>query len=247
MPVLTRLAISNLRNIAEVNLEPEAGFNLFFGNNGSGKTSLLEALYLLGMGRSFRSHLQKPLIAHEMPAATVFGQTAEGVTIGIQRPQRGQQSIKIAGRPAEGIAELSHTLPLQLINSDTFQLMEGSPGDRRHFLDWGVFHVEHQYLQFWRRARKALDQRNLLLRSEAKADEIEPWSHELALNAGLMDEYRATYINQLAQQFAEIAPDLELPDSRAVTFNYHRGWEAQTDLFVQLQENLSKGGFSGTG
>ncbi len=240
MPVLTRLAISGLRNIAEANLEPEAGFNLFFGNNGSGKTSLLEALYLLGMGRSFRSHLQKPLISHEMPAATVFGETLDGITIGIQRPQRGLQSIKIAGKPAEGIAELSRTLPVQLINSDTFQLMEGSPSDRRHFLDWGVFHVEHQYLEYWRRAKKALEQRNLLLRAEASANEIEPWSHELALNAGHMDEYRRSYIDQLAVQFAETVSTLELPASLAVSFNYSRGWDSHTDLFVQLQESLSK-------
>src|SRR5688500_17831741 len=150
MPTLTRLAISGLRNITEASLEPSPGFNLICGNNGSGKTSLLEAIYLLGMGRSFRSHLQKPLVAHEQTHATVFGQTLEGVTIGVQRPVRGPQTIKIGGRPAEGLAHLTRNLPIQLINTDTFQLLEGSPRERRQFLDWGVFHVEHVFLQYWR-------------------------------------------------------------------------------------------------
>ncbi len=240
MPVLTRFAISGLRNIAEANLEPAPGFNLIIGNNGSGKTSLLEALYLLGMGRSFRSHLQKPLISHAMQVATVFGQTADGTTIGIQRPQRGQQTIKIGGSPAEGLAHLSRTLPLQLINSDTFQLMEGSPSDRRQFLDWGVFHVEHQYLEYWRRARKALEQRNLLLRSEAKTNEIEPWSHELAINAGHMDQYRQNYLDQLATLFADTLLDIGAPGGASVEVSYWRGWEPQTDLYSQLQENIAK-------
>ncbi len=240
MPVLTRFAISGLRNITEANLEPSPGFNLIYGNNGSGKTSLLEALYLLGMGRSFRSHLQKPLISHEMLVATVFGQIADGTTIGIQRPQRGQQTIKIGGKPAEGIAHLSRSLPLQLINTDTFQLMEGSPSDRRQFLDWGVFHVEHQYLEFWRRAKKALEQRNLLLRSDAKAEEIEPWSHELALNANHMDMYRKSYLDQLATLFSETLLDIGAPGGAAIDVSYWRGWESQTDLFGQLQITLSK-------
>ncbi len=141
MPTLARLAISNLRNIDEASLEPGTGFNLIYGNNGSGKTSILEALHLLAMGRSFRSHLQKPLIQHQKPYATVFGQTTDGLTLGVQRPQRGQQTIKIGGKPADGLAQLSRALPLQLINADTFQLLEGSPSERRQFLDWGVFHL----------------------------------------------------------------------------------------------------------
>ena len=240
MPTLARLAISNLRNIAEGSLEPAAGFHLICGNNGSGKTSVLEALYLLGMGRSFRSHLQKPLIQHGQPHATVFGQTTDGKALGVQRPLRGQQIIRIDGKPAEGLAQLSRALPLQMINADTFQLLEGSPAERRHFLDWGVFHVEQLFIDYWRRARQALEQRNSLLRAEASAAEIEPWSHELALNAGYMDQCRRVYLDQLTQGLALKLAELGTPGGGELILKYWRGWDEDTDLFHQLQQGLTR-------
>jgi DNA replication and repair protein RecF len=240
MPTLARLAINNLRNIAEANLEPSTGFNLIYGNNGSGKTSVLEALYLLGMGRSFRSHLQKPLIQHGQPHSTVFGQTTEGQVLGVQRPLRGPQTIKIDGKSAEGLAQLSRALPLQLINSDTFQLLEGSPSERRHFLDWGVVHVEHQFIEYWRRARQALEQRNSLLRAEASAAEIEPWSHELAQSAAHMDQCRSTYLDQLSQGLAVKLAELGTPGGGQLVLKYWRGWDEEPDLFLQLQQGLAR-------
>ena len=127
MPALARLELSNVRNIQSAALDLAAGFNLFFGDNGSGKTSVLEAVHLLALGRSFRSHLQKSLVSEGQQESTVFGQTTEGLALGIVRPLRGPQSLRIGGRKAEGLAELSHCLPLQLINADTFQILEGMP------------------------------------------------------------------------------------------------------------------------
>ena len=241
MPILARVAITGVRNISKAELELGTGFNLIHGDNGSGKTSLLEALYLLGMGRSFRSHLQKPLISHEKSEATVFGQTLDGFTIGIQRPQRGQQSIKMGGKAAESIAQLSHALPLQLIHSDTFQLLEGSPAERRSFLDWGVFHVEHQFIESWRRARSAIEQRNALIRAEASDAEIEPWSRELAISAGVIDLCRERYLNQLKPILAGMLELIGQPGDIPLEIGYWRGWEPESgSLSLQLQQSLSR-------
>lgn len=240
MPTLTRLAISGLRNISEASLEPSPGFNLICGNNGSGKTSLLEAIYLLGMGRSFRSHLQKPLVSHEQSHATVFGQTAEGVAIGIQKPVRGPQTIKIGGKPAEGLAHLTRNLPIQLINTDTFQLLEGSPRERRQFLDWGVFHVEHLFLEYWRRARQALEHRNTLIRNEAATKEIEPWSYELAQSAEFMDQYRRIYLVKLQTLLETRLETIGTPGGHKLLVEYSCGWDKEGDLYTQLQESLPK-------
>lgn len=239
MPALARLELKNLRNIQSAELEPGPGFNLFFGDNGSGKTTVLEGLYLLAMGRSFRSHIQKSLVTEGESESTVFGQTAEGLSLGVARPLRGPQSLRIAGRKAEGLAELSQNLPLQLINAETFQILEGSPSERRRFLDWGVFHVEHRFLDSWRRTRLALQNRNSLLRQDAKPAEIEPWTLELVKSAEQMDEQRRAYIVQLRTLIeAQLAQAAAWDAQQPLEIEYFRGWSEETSLYEQLQEDL---------
>lgn len=237
MPALARLELSHLRNIQSAELELGSGFNLIFGDNGSGKTSVLEAVHLLALGRSFRSQFQKSLVTEGQAETTVFGQTLEGLALGIVRPLRGPQSLRIGGRKAEGLAELSQCLPLQLINADTFQILEGSPTERRRFLDWGVFHVEHRFLDSWRRTRLALQNRNSLLRQDAKAAEIEPWTLELVRSAEQMDQQRRDYIDKLK---AILQPHLASlgPELAPLELAYFRGWNPDLGLYAQIQEDL---------
>jgi DNA replication and repair protein RecF len=241
MPALARLELRNLRNIQSAELEPGPGFNLFFGDNGSGKTTVLEGLYLLAMGRSFRSHIQKSLVTEGESEATVFGQTAEGLSLGVARPLRGAQSLRIGGRKAEGLAELSQSLPLQLINAETFQILEGSPSERRRFLDWGVFHVEHRFIDSWRRTRVALQNRNSLLRQEARPAEIEPWTIELVKSAELMDEQRRVYIDKLKELItAQLAEAAGWDTKQPLEIEYFRGWGQDTELYSQLEDDLPR-------
>lgn len=251
MPALARLAFSNLRNITSAELDLAPGFNLFFGDNGSGKTTVLEAVYLLAMGRSFRSQLQRALITEGQTEATVYGLTDEGLSLGVSRPLRGAQTLKVGGRKAEGLAELSQALPVQLINSDTFQILEGSPSERRRFLDWGVFHVEHRFLSCWRRMRLALQNRNSLLRQDASTAEIEPWTWELVRSAEQMDQYRSAYIQALK---AVVEPQLvrlaAWNAAMPLEIDYFRGWEPETSLYEQFQQGLGrdrKQGHTGSG
>jgi DNA replication and repair protein RecF len=239
MPALARLELSHLRNIQSAELDLGSSFNLFFGDNGSGKTSVLEAVHLLALGRSFRSHLQKSLVTDGEQESTVFGQTVEGLALGIVRPLRGPQTLRIGGRKADGLAELSQCLPLQLINADTFQILEGSPTERRRFLDWGVFHVEHRFLDSWRRARLALQNRNSLLRQDAKVAEIEPWTLELVKSAELMDEQRLAYIVKLKAVLEPQLASLDAWDAKLpLELEYFRGWNHELDLYEQIQESL---------
>ncbi|MBN0224457.1 AAA family ATPase, partial [Pseudomonas aeruginosa] len=115
--------------------------NILYGDNGSGKTSVLEAIHLLGLARSFRSARLQPVIQYEEAACTVFGQVmlANGIAsnLGISRERQGEFTIRIDGQNARSAAQLAETLPLQLINPDSFRLLEGAPKIRRQFLDWG--------------------------------------------------------------------------------------------------------------
>ncbi len=245
MATIARLSITGLRNLAQVELYPSPGINLVFGPNGAGKTSLLEALYMLGVGKSFRNHQIRPVITDGAQKLTLFAETSEGDSLGVERNPQGSPEIRLNGKPAANLADLSYALPVQLINTDTLNILEGAPQERRRFLDWGVFHVEHGFLQAWKRARLALRQRNALLKQGAPHREIEPWSLSLAQAGNDVEVYRASYMEMLSVQFhALIAGVQGLPTGQdganSITLDYRCGWNQALGLDVQLKESLDK-------
>src|SRR5690606_31716557 len=132
---LSRISVTAVRNLHPVTLHPSPRINILFGANGSGKTSLLEAIHLLGLARSFRSNRLTPVIQHDQQAYTVFGEihSVEGFTrqLGISRDRSGDVQIRVDGQSARSAAQLAEVLPLQLINPDSFRLLEGAPKVRR--------------------------------------------------------------------------------------------------------------------
>lgn len=243
MPALKRLLVSGVRNIETAQLDPSPAFNHIYGDNGSGKTSLLEAVYFLSLGRSFRTHQHKPLIREGSREVVVFAETVEGVSLGVSRsPRKGDSPVlKLNGGKVDSFAALTQELPVQLLNSDAFALIEGGPQQRRAFLDWGVFHVKHQFLQAWRMARRALLNRNALLKRAAPDDEIAPWSRELAVHATTVDALRAEYL-RLLRAHLELGLGSMLQEilGSAVEFEYLRGWDTSVELEYLLLEQLSK-------
>jgi len=239
MTRLARLYIQGLRNITEADFPPSPHFNLLVGENGSGKTSVLEAIYMLGTGRSFRGHLQRPVIQENSPLCAVFGELEAGVSLGVQRGRQGVQSLKIGGVQAESASQLSQALPLLLINGDTFAILEGSPSMRRRYLDWGVFHVKHDFVGHWRGARQALKQRNQLLRLNVGAAELAPWSQALALHAEAMHFQRAEYFGLLQEHVCPLIVEF-LGDELAGRFHmeYLAGWDTDAELAPQLLRSV---------
>ncbi len=241
MPTLKKLAITNLRNISEAELSPALGFNLFCGFNGSGKTSVLEAIHLLALGRSFRSHLQKPVIKDGEATTIVYGETSDAQTLGVQRFLRRPQVIHLNGKKPNSVASLTRSLPLQLLNSATFQILEGGPKERREFVDWGVFHVEQPFFGYWRSAKIALLNRNNLLKAGALSAEIEPWSIELSKNALQIDALRSAYVVELKAELETLISALLSQElSRKFQFSYWRGWDSELDLLQRLEVDIAK-------
>jgi len=246
MTQLARLYIQSLRNIDEADLSPGPAVNILFGDNGSGKTSVLEAIYMLGTGRSFRSHLQRPLIQEGQNTCAIHGELQQGLALGVQRNRHGGQTIKIGGLVADSIAQLSHTLPLMLFNGDSFAILEGGPSDRRRFLDWGVFHVKHEFQYHWKTTRLALKQRNQLLKQEGSLAELDPWSQTLAKHGELINKFREEYLQLLAGYLQPLLTAL-MDDalSKEFSMSYERGWQAEGCLLDELSENLAKDRKSG--
>lgn len=247
---LTQLQIHHVRNLQHVRLDDLQSVNVLYGSNGSGKTSVLESIHLLGMARSFRGTSIKSLIAHEAQNCTVYGTTlfghsvssklsGLGLPLGVQRNRVGEAQIKIGGRQVRSVAELAEQLPLQVITAESFGLLTGAPTTRRQFLDWGVFHVEQQFFGQWQRFQRGIKQRNNLLRRGKMADqELVVWTRDLAQTGTLINEYRKTYFLTLSSRFREIMARLA-PSLGALELRYQQGWDRQLSYSEALQQGLA--------
>jgi len=239
---IKRLLIQNLRNLNSVEIQPSHRVNLIYGENGSGKTSVLEAINVLALGRSFRSHKHKPLITNGCSAFTVFGRvlTEEAeVPIGINRQLDGTASFKANGTLVSSAAVLASYLPVQVINSDTFLLLEGSPKVRRQFIDWLVFHVEHKFFQTWKDCQRCLKHRNSLLRHD-RIDpfELSTWDQELVGFTEQLHQYRAGCFNTFKSVFYELLKEFINVDGIAIS--YYRGWDKDKAYVEVLAGNIDR-------
>ncbi len=240
---LRRLSVQNLRNLSLVDIELNPQLNVFYGANGSGKTSLLEAISILSLGRSFRSRKFKTLINRDQQAYTVFGvvqdTTGSELPVGVQRGRQAPALIKKNGAVCATAAELAETLPVRVMNGHSFSLLEGAPQVRREFLDWLVFHVEPEFYGVWKSYEKCLKQRNSLLRR----DKIDPlqlslWDSELAPLAQRLDHFRSATQARLNPVFSELISGFKGLES--VSLKYSRGWDSAIEFTELLQDTRGR-------
>lgn len=235
---LDRLAFQGLRNFQALELSPGSRINVFIGDNGTGKTSLLEGIHVLGMGRSFRTRQLRNVISHEAQELVLHGRLAgePPLPIGVRRRRDADElEMRLAGDKLGRVSQLVEALPLQVINPDAFRLLEGSPSGRREFLDWGVFHVKHDFLDTWKRYRRALKHRNALLRHGRMTDaSMVPWERELAHWGTRMDELRRSWLDAFLPVFQETLEGLiTLPD---LQLRYARGWDRKREFADVLEK-----------
>jgi DNA replication and repair protein RecF len=201
---LSRLRITSLRCLDEAELELHPERNYIFGPNGAGKTSILEGIFVLGRGRSFRTRQMRRLVQHGADGFAVFGEVViDGALRRLGVAYRtGRLEKRMDGEPASSMAELAAWLPVHAIDPSMHALVEGGPSERRRFLDWGVFHVEPRYLGDWKRYRRVLSQRNAALKRGADSAELRSWSIALAEAGVAIDDSRRRYLARLAPYVA---------------------------------------------
>jgi DNA replication and repair protein RecF len=217
------------RCLTEVELELDPSANLFIGPNASGKTSLLEAAFFLSRGRSFRSRRREALIAHGQEDFLVAGVSVGGVgpkPLGV-RATRADTDWHVDGAVATGIADLAEQFPAQVIDPEVHKLLEEGPSRRRRFLDWGVFHVEQNFLATWRRYHLALRQRNAALKQNASDDDLAAWERELGTCGEALAAQREAYLARLAGPLDAIGRALL---DRPITLVHHAGWDRSRGL-----------------
>lgn len=229
---IQQLNFHGIRNLQPVTAFPSSRINIISGVNGSGKTSLLEGIHILGLGRSFRTRQLKNVIQQGVSEMTLFARLHDdqATTLGVRRLREQRElELRIKNRKQVRLVELAEIMPLQLINPDAFRLLEGPPAGRREFLDWGVFHVKHEFFSVWKRARRALKHRNALLRrGRIQLDELDVWEKELANSGERIDQQRREWFSNFLPVFEETLQSLL--SLQGLTLHYARGWDKNRPL-----------------
>jgi DNA replication and repair protein RecF len=235
---LSSLSISQFRNLHSVTIQPDKDLNIIIGNNAAGKTSLLEAIFYLSYGRSFRSSQFKHLIHHEESFFRLICELDDSAAqIGLERDAK-NQTIRVNRQSITRLSELSTLLPVLVLHPDSHQLISSGPEYRRQYMDWGVFHVEHQFLESWKKYRKALGQRNASLK-QMQADRLcSLWDKQLNTHAQVIEKYRLNYLSQISRLVTSLSE--KLFPGYLIELRYKRGWSDDIEYSDYLKNNLSK-------
>jgi DNA replication and repair protein RecF len=224
---ITRLDIAGLRRFDHVSLAPGPGLNLLLGDNGAGKTSVLEALHLMAYGRSFRGRVRDGLVGTAAAAIEVFVEWEEAASARTRRAglRHGGQAWegRLDGAAVRHLGDLCAALAVVTFEPGSHALVMGGSESRRRLLDWGLFHVEPGFLPLWRRYARALKQRNALLKARACATELDAWDHELADAGEPISRHRQHYLEQLQPCLQAMVADL-LPAAGQARLEFLPGW-----------------------
>lgn len=251
---VTRLVASGLRKFDQVTLAPGPGLNLITGDNGAGKTSLLEALHLMAYGRSFRGRVRDGLVRTGADAVEIFVEWQEQAS---PRPRKaglrhtGQTwTGRLDGESVAQLGELCAALAVVSFEPGSHALVTGGGEPRRRYLDWGLFHVEQDFLALWRRYSRALKQRNALLKSGVGGSQLDVWDHELATSGEPLTQRRQQYLEELQSALQCVATEL-VPSLGAATLDFQPGWRRHelslSDALLLARDRDRAAGYTSVG
>ena len=254
---IRRLALHQLRRFDAVELSPQPGVNLLTGDNGAGKTSVLEALHLMAFGRSFRGRVRDGLVRQGYEALEVFVEWDEQRgDLPVQRRKAGLRHSgqewkgRLDGEDVAQLGNLCAALAVVTFEPGSHALVSGGGEPRRRFLDWGLFHVEPDFLSLWRRYSRALKQRNALLKQGGPSRMLDTWDHELAEAGEPLTSRRQHYLERLQSRTIALAETLA-PQLGIVGLNLSPGWRRHevslADALLLARDRDRQAGYTSLG
>jgi DNA replication and repair protein RecF len=235
---LIELRLENLRNISSLAIDLDPGINLFIGPNGAGKTSILEGAYLLSHAQSFRGGQVSTLIRRGAAQLNLFARVerrAGPVQIGLSRTADAW-SAKVNHDDSASLGRVLREYAQVCFEPGTHALISGGSEERRRFLDWGVFHVEPDFLASVRAFRRALRQRNVLLKQDRNEAELDGWDVELARWGDALARMRRAYFQNYSRALVA-ALAVYLPELGEANTRFTQGWVEETSLLDALRDS----------
>jgi DNA replication and repair protein RecF len=234
---IRQLDISNVRNINHAALVFDYKFNFFCGANGVGKTSVLEALYFLVSGKSFRTPRLRHFVQFGQQELLLFAgidsaNNDRDVKVGIRKHLAQPVEIKLNGEVQSSLLPVAMLIPMHVIAPDRSSLIDDDAECRRRFLDWGVFHVEQGFSVLWKQLRHVVKQRNALIKQQADCLELESWNQLLLSLSIQIQTMRADYLKQLEASFRVLVAD------PAFSMQLDQGWPIDRTLQACLQTSM---------
>lgn len=233
--MLLQLETRSFRNLADGVWRPGAGTNLLLGGNGAGKTSLLEALYVLATTKSFRTTQLADCVRHGESSLQVMGEVDTDRRAALALFLTGRERTRTVNGKATSLAEHLAVLPVVAWSAAEMEVVTGAPPARRRFLDRGVVGLRPAALEVLSRYREALRQKRELLARDGAG--LEAWNEVLAQAAAEVIRRRHDYAEHLKAALQEMLARAGLPFP-PVEFTYRpspgRGLEGAEAILEQL-------------
>ena len=235
---VVKLTTQNFRNLTSTSITLHPDLNFILGDNGSGKSSLLEAVFFIGHGKSFRTSKAEHLTCYDKDDFVVSVKNNNDLQLGISRnTQLGVTNISINGERHSRLSELAKNIAVQIVTPESFKLFFGGPKERRRFIDLGMFHVKHEFPNQWKEFSRVLKQRNACIRASHEKTILEYWTNtfcDLSIKvAKVRHDYVAQLIDELNVWLAILLPNLV----DKVKVQYLQGWSNTKSLQDILRTN----------
>jgi DNA replication and repair protein RecF len=244
---LKHLELKNFRNYGETSLDLGCGLILFLGNNGAGKTNLLESVYYLSNGKSHRSAVQGDLIKRDCGYSIIRGLIESGgedKLIEIQLNDDNSLKIKLNGVFIKSKSGFISKLATVIFSPDDLKIIKSSPFYRRNYLDDILEKVDNSFLSHKIRYQKILNQRNSLLKSISGINmansnsTIEVWNEKLIESGGFIIEKRLGLLEQVRKGFIKYL--YYFFPGRKADIRYVHSWERSGQDSIHLIKNTDK-------